>query len=643
MRIVKRVAMRRVILSGCAALGLLGSARGVLGATIVGTKTDDLLHNQTNSFLFSLSTDGTTALTPEVGGWAPVSWTGNPTAAQAGTITSVTTKKSYSVAGSSTAAGGWTNGNRIPTGITLAFDAEMTISALPNGFYLTVPGATGTALGNGLGITHQNVPPGNDDMDSGPGDGMAVSAVTVSNVSYSGTLSDTNFTFTPGSGGVSNFGTQLFRSATFNESTGGMVLTQGADTIGFGTATGTIASNRIMDNNFGSTSSVFPRQSGPYTLVATAGVSVIKGIQLAYDVNYDIVAVSDAEWTRDSDGGNWTDGTNWAGGTAPNGVNTKARFLATGSTSGARTVNLDANQSVGEVYLAGTNGYAISSANSSGLTLSKSSGNAVIDVASANHTISVPVTLSSNLAVSSAAGTTLTMSSVTGRTRNVTTSGSGTVVASSLNVANLTVGGGSVQLSGTAPSTVKSVTATAGNLDVNAAKVVVDYTGSGSEAASVRTALQAGRNGGDWNGATGIKSTAAFNDPNDLHAVGYADNADLGVTNWADVGGEAVPAASVLVKYTYYGDADLNGKVDADDYFRIDSNYNKTGDDVKKWANGDFNYDDQINGDDFMLIDQAFAGQGAQLRGGVTAVPEPASIGVLGLGALALGRRRRAK
>jgi hypothetical protein len=219
------------------------------------------------------------------------------------------------------------------------------------------------------------------------------------------------------------------------------------------------------------------------------------------------------------------------------------------------------------------------------------------------------------------------------------------VVASSLNVAALTVGGGSVQLSGTAPSTVKSVTATAGNLDVNAAKVVVDYTGSGSEAASVRTALIAGRNGGDWNGATGIKSTAAFGDANQLHAIGYADNADLGAANWPDAGGEAVPASSVLVKYTYYGDADLNGKVDADDYFRIDSNYGKNNP-VKKWVDGDFNYDDQINGDDYMLIDQAYVGQGAALSVGISdvnAVPEPASIGMLGLGALALGRRRRAK
>jgi hypothetical protein len=631
-----RIAKRGIFVSGCAALGLLGAASGVSGVAIVGTKTDDLLHNQTNSAFFTLNANGTVTLAADTSGWAPIA------AAQAGAITSVTTKKSYSVAGTSTAAGNWTNGNRIPAGITLGFDAQFTIASLPNGFYLTNPGTTGGSLGNGIGVTGTNG--ATDVLDVG--DGIAVSAATISNVTYSGSLTDTSYKFTPG--GVSNFGSQVFRSNSFTESTAGMVLTQGSDTIGFGTATGTLASNLLCDNNFGpptGSSSLFPRRTGPYTLVVTQGTSVIKGIQVAYDVTYDMVLV-DAEWTLDSDGGNWTNGANWAGGIAPNGVNTTARFLAAGSTSGARTVNLDANQTVGEMYLAGTNGYTISSSNSSGLTLSKSTASAVIDVASANHTISVPVTLGSNLTVSSAAGTTLTMSSVTGSTKDLTKSGPGTVVASSLNVANLTVGGGSVQLSGTAPSTVKSVTATAGNLDVNTAKVVVDYTGSGSAAGSVRTALIAGFNGGDWNGATGIKSTAAFGDANDLHAIGYADNADLGVANWPDAGGQAVPASSVLVKYTYYGDADLNGKVDADDYFRIDSNYNKSGDAVKKWVNGDFNYDDQINGDDFMLIDQAYAGQGLALSvaiSGVNAVPEPASIGMLGLGALALGRRRRAK
>ncbi len=49
----------------------------------------------------------------------------------------------------------------------------------------------------------------------------------------------------------------------------------------------------------------------------------------------------------------------------------------------------------------------------------------------------------------------------------------------------------------------------------------------------------------------------------------------------------------VLVKYTYYGDATLDGKVDGTDYGRIDSGL-LTG--ATGWSNGDFNYDVTIDG-----------------------------------------------
>ena len=39
----------------------------------------------------------------------------------------------------------------------------------------------------------------------------------------------------------------------------------------------------------------------------------------------------------------------------------------------------------------------------------------------------------------------------------------------------------------------------------------------------------------------------------------------------------SVASTDVLLKYTYGGDANLNGVADGDDYFRIDSNYNKSG------------------------------------------------------------------
>ena len=75
---------------------------------------------------------------------------------------------------------------------------------------------------------------------------------------------------------------------------------------------------------------------------------------------------------------------------------------------------------------------------------------------------------------------------------------------------------------------------------------------------------------------------------------------------------EPVDTSAVLIKYTYYGDADFNGKVNFDDYVRTDSGFNnhRTG-----WTNGDFDGNGSINFDDYVLIDLAFNTQGGVLRG----------------------------
>ena len=66
--------------------------------------------------------------------------------------------------------------------------------------------------------------------------------------------------------------------------------------------------------------------------------------------------------------------------------------------------------------------------------------------------------------------------------------------------------------------------------------------------------------------------------------------------------GQAVDATSVLVKYTYGGDANLDGTLNGDDYFQIDSHSNQSGS-VFGYFNGDFNLDGEINGDDYFIID----------------------------------------
>ena len=132
---------------------------------------------------------------------------------------------------------------------------------------------------------------------------------------------------------------------------------------------------------------------------------------------------------------------------------------------------------------------------------------------------------------------------------------------------------------------------------------------------------------GPWLG-NGITSSAAANDPLRGLASGIVDD-------------------HVWIKYTYNGDANLDGRITSDDYFRIDSGFLKGG--GGGWRNGDFNYDGTINSDDYFLIDSAFLGQGEPLDGGGVAgalqsvvVPEPASLALALAPLLLLGRRRRA-
>ena len=93
--------------------------------------------------------------------------------------------------------------------------------------------------------------------------------------------------------------------------------------------------------------------------------------------------------------------------------------------------------------------------------------------------------------------------------------------------------------------------------------------------------------------------------------------------------GESVGTNTALVKYTWNGDANLDGIINADDYFLVDAGFITQN---KGWYNGDFNYDDIINADDYFLIDSAYVGQGSPLAASKpqsvvsenVAVPQPA-------------------
>jgi hypothetical protein len=126
----------------------------------------------------------------------------------------------------------------------------------------------------------------------------------------------------------------------------------------------------------------------------------------------------------------------------------------------------------------------------------------------------------------------------------------------------------------------------------------------------IRQRLFTGRNGGNWNGTGSaiVSSTAAANATRNT-GIGYAEASELNLIGqqW---GGVTVDGPAIVMKYTYYGDTDLNGKVNFDDYVRTDNGFNNH---LTGWTNGDFDYNNVVNFDDYVLIDLAFNTQSGTL------------------------------
>lgn len=140
-------------------------------------------------------------------------------------------------------------------------------------------------------------------------------------------------------------------------------------------------------------------------------------------------------------------------------------------------------------------------------------------------------------------------------------------------------------------------------LDLNANDMII----SSGSLSTIQPLLRSGYANGNWNGS-GIQSSAVLLDPTRLTTLGSLQNGgDVHLAKFDNV--TSIPSA-ILIKYTYYGDADLSGVVDGSDYSRIDNGYlqSSTG-----WVNGDFNYDTLIDGSDYTLIDNAFNTQGSGL------------------------------
>jgi hypothetical protein len=127
-----------------------------------------------------------------------------------------------------------------------------------------------------------------------------------------------------------------------------------------------------------------------------------------------------------------------------------------------------------------------------------------------------------------------------------------------------------------------------------------DMIVQGGTESTIYNNLQTGFNvgAGYWNGTSGIASTAAAGDTT------YLTTLSERVSDGSSFDGVTPNVGDVLVKYTLYGDADLNGVLDGADYQQIDNGFGNHS--LSGWSNGDFNYDGVVDGSDFSLIDNAF-------------------------------------
>jgi hypothetical protein len=319
-------------------------------------------------------------------------------------------------------------------------------------------------------------------------------------------------------------------------------------------------------------------------------------------------------------GGDWNNGANWdVGGvqSVPNAVGAAAHFLS--SITQSRTIYADQPVTVGSMKFDNANSYLITGVAS--LTLQQTGlGSSTIEVLSGTHKLNIPVFVNSNTNVTVSAGATLKVSDPVTVAAGKTITQSGNVVFES----TVTMLPGSAIALG---ATLNGAhTLSINNLDMASdAKVDVSnnavLVGSGS-AASMSESVRSAFNGGAWNGS-GITSSAAAADASHRTGVGIADSDD-----------------GVLLKYTYFGDANLNGTVDSGDFAALAAHFNGSG----LWNQGDFNYDGIINALDFGALATNFGQAGAGSLGASalgSLIPEPGALALAATSLLLTGRRPR--
>jgi autotransporter-associated beta strand protein len=425
----------------------------------------------------------------------------------------------------------------------------------------------------------------------------------------------------------------------------------GTLSLGFGqvlTDTGNAAFAGTLNVTTGTISTTLPQTLITYTGY-TGGFTNVYGIPSSDILSYTptgllVIANGPASLTYLNTGGTWDTGTsssfNSSGGATVFHAGDNVTFDDS-NPAGPYTVTISGTVAPGSTTFNTSNnspGYVVSGGGIGGSGSLTKFGTGTVTLSSSN-TYTGGTNIAAGTLVLASAGALPTNSNA----------GTGLLIASS---AQLTIAN-----HGSNPTYVPQVSSliNSGTIDITNNALVI-RNGNGT-IGTIWSQVQQAYNNGAWNGTNSsagvITSGTASSDSTHLTAIGVA----TGLTTTFE--GLNVAAGDVLIKYTYYGDANLDGQVDSSDYTLTDAGFLSQGGagSLTGWQNGDFNYDGVINGSDYTLIDNAFNTQGAQLSAEVatataqiagssvsTAVPEPTTLGLCGLLAVGLlGRRRRCR
>ena len=394
-----------------------------------------------------------------------------------------------------------------------------------------------------------------------------------------------------------------------------------------------------------------------FVLRQGTGVPAVQVDEVRVDTTWaQVTQVPGTSWTFNGNG-TWSEAAKWSGGVAPNDSDAFVNLPSVGGVPHAITVA--APTSLRTITITSPQAYTIN-----GIQPLNFSDAAAINVRAGSHTVNAPVTPGGRFLASVGAGSALTFGGSFNSTgRAISKAGAGNWTLNTLRAASLNLHGGRITIAPSGATTATSRLETieispVGRLDLSNNNLVVTTTPTGSwngqAYSGVAGLVASGRSGGTWSGPGIVTSDPRAANSGSLVSLGVVKASDaLGIapgatTTWS---GHTVSGTDTLVKFTYGGDANLDGRINIDDYGRIDANVASSGS-VFGWYSGDFNYDGRINIDDYGIIDGNVSRQASQLGTPMesdaarsletlSSVPEPGALMAVLMGGLLLRRRRR--